>query len=77
MGGIKSYKYHLVIENNNLDYVISEKLMDAYLGLSYPIYYGGKMVDRVFPNNSYLKIDINNFEESKKQNKKSNLWKHL
>lgn len=69
--GIKSYKYHLVIENNNSDYVISEKLMDAYLGLSFPIYYGGKMVDRVFPNNSYLKIDINNYEESK--NKIKNL----
>ena len=62
--GIKKYKYHLVIENNTMDYVLSEKLFDSYLGLSYPIYYGGKKIEEIFPKNSFLKININNFDES-------------
>ena len=64
--GIEKYKYHLVIENNTMDYVLSEKLFDSYLGLSYPIYYGGKKIEEIFPKNSFLKININNFDESLK-----------
>ena len=48
--GFEEYKYHIVIENgqNNL---ISEKLFDSYLGLSYPIYYGAPNVGDYFQLN--------------------------
>ncbi len=64
--GISKYKYHLVIENSNMDYVVSEKLFDSYLGLSFPIYFGGKKSIELLPENSLLQIDIDNFDESKK-----------
>ena len=33
--GIHDYKYHIVLENE-ANYLISEKLFDSYLGLSFP-----------------------------------------
>lgn len=62
--GIKEYKYHIVIENGQKNNLISEKLFDSYLGLSYPIYYGAPNVGEYFPTKSFKSIDINNFQES-------------
>ena len=62
--GIAPYKYHISLENKNMDYVISEKLFDSYLGLSFPFYSGAPNVNDYFPSNSLRKIDINNLDKS-------------
>ena len=62
--GISSYKYHISIENNQKDYLISEKLMDSFLGLSFPFYFGARNASNFFGNNSFSMIDINNLDKS-------------
>ena len=62
--GIAPYKYHISLENKNMDYVISEKFFDSYLGLSFPFYSGAPNVIDYFPNNSFKKIDIHNLDRS-------------
>lgn len=62
--GIAPYKYHIAIENKQKDYLISEKLYDSYLGLSYPFYYGAPNVNKYFPENSYTLIDIKDIKKS-------------
>ena len=61
---ISPYKYHIVIENSVIDDYWSEKLADSYLGWAFPIYYGCMNIDKYFPQESFLRIDINNFENS-------------
>lgn len=39
---IAPYKYHIVLENSSLPFYFSEKLVDAFLGFSYPIYHGDR-----------------------------------
>ena len=62
--GISNYKYHISIENKNKDYLISEKLMDSFLGLSFPFYYGAPNTSDFFPKNSFQYIDINDLNKS-------------
>ena len=62
--GISNYKYHIVIENGNKNNLISEKLLDAYLGFSFPLYFGAPNISKYFHNNSYEIIDINDFKKS-------------
>ena len=57
-------KYHLVLENDSKNNLISEKLFDAFLGESFPIYYGAPNVGDYFLRDSYKSIDINNIDES-------------
>lgn len=62
--GILPYKYTIAIENNAQDDYFSEKIMDAYLGYSIPIYFGAKNIEKYFPPNSFIKIDIYNLQDS-------------
>lgn len=62
--GISNYKYHISIENKNKDYLISEKLMDPFLGLSFPFYYGAANASDFFPKKSFQHIDINDLNKS-------------
>lgn len=52
------YKYHIVLENDHSDYFMTEKISDAYLGWSYPIYFGGKEAYHRFPDGAFTAIDI-------------------
>lgn len=61
---IAPYKYHLVLENSVVPDYWSEKLGDAYLGFSYPIYYGCPNIADYFSTDSLKVIDIDNFEQS-------------
>lgn len=66
LDAINPYKYHLVIENTELEDYWSEKLGDAYLGFSYPIYIGCPNISEYFPEKSYEKIsfgDINSISK--------------
>jgi hypothetical protein len=61
---IAPYKYHITIENTVCRDFWTEKLTDAYLGLSYPIYHGCPNLESYFPSESFSRIDINEFEGS-------------
>ncbi len=52
------YKYHIVIESDHSQHFMSEKLPDAFLGWSYPIYFGGNEPYHRFPEGSFTAIDI-------------------
>ncbi|TET09953.1 MAG: hypothetical protein E3J83_01165 [Candidatus Atribacteria bacterium] len=62
--GILSYKYSIAIENSNFDNYWTEKLSDAFLGFSFPFYYGCPNIYDYFPQNSLRKIDIDDFDGS-------------
>lgn len=55
---IAPYKYHIVIENASIDDYWTEKLADAFLGLSFPIYYGAPNITKYFTPDSLVQIDI-------------------
>jgi hypothetical protein len=59
---ISKYKYHLVLENRIGNNVVSEKLFDSYLGLSFPLYSGAPNIYDFFSTNSLVQIDTNNIE---------------
>ncbi|HOI76290.1 MAG TPA: glycosyltransferase family 10 [Methanofastidiosum sp.] len=63
---IVPYKYHIVIENSSFEDYWTEKLADAFLGESYPIYYGAKNINSYFDKESLATIDINKPEEAVK-----------
>lgn len=59
---IDPYKYHLVIENHSCAHHWTEKLADAYLGYSLPIYFGCTNLGDYFPEESFVWIDIRNYD---------------
>ena len=56
---LDSYKYHIAIENHRCDHWWTEKLSDAFLGLTLPFYYGAPNASEYFPSKSFIEIDIN------------------
>ena len=61
---ISNSKYHIVLENDSKHNLISEKLYDSYLGLSFPIYYGAPNINDYFDKNSLEIININDVNGS-------------
>lgn len=55
---IWNYKYHIALENDHSEYYMSEKLLDGFLGWSYPFYSGSTYADNVFPKGSFARIDM-------------------
>jgi hypothetical protein len=58
------YKYHIAIENHICDHWWTEKLSDPFLGLCLPFYHGAPNAFEYFPPESFISIDINDFEGS-------------
>jgi len=54
------YRYHLTLENGLWPHYWSEKLSDAYLGWSVPLYAGCPNIADYFDRESMLALDINN-----------------
>lgn len=61
---IAPYKYHLVLENSVVPNYWSEKLGDAFLGFSYPVYYGCPNISDYFSKDALSVIDIGDFEQT-------------
>lgn len=59
---IAPYKYHLVLENDVTPDYWTEKLADAFLGFTYPIYYGCPNINDYFSPESLYVIDIDDVE---------------
>lgn len=62
--GIANYKYHIVLENESRNFLISEKIHDAYLGLTFPFYYGGSNINTFFSKDAYKLIDVLDIKKS-------------
>ncbi len=56
--GIAPYKYHIVLENQSRNNIITEKLYDSFLALAYPIYCGAQNVGDYFKSDSLTQIDM-------------------
>lgn len=61
---IADYEYHIVIENCSIPYYWSEKLADAFLGNSFPFYYGCSNVDKYFSKDAFRAIDLHDADEA-------------
>ncbi len=59
------YKYHIAVENHVYDHHLTEKLPDAFLGYCLPFYHGAPNAADYFPKESFIPIDINDYEHSK------------
>ena len=59
------YKYHVCIENASVRNYFTEKLIDSFLCLSFPLYYGCPNIEDYFAPQSYLKTDIVNLEATR------------
>jgi len=55
---IAPYKYHIVLENQSRHNVITEKIGDAFLGYSYPFYWGAPNIFDFFDSRSLTILNI-------------------
>jgi Glycosyltransferase family 10 (fucosyltransferase) C-term len=55
---LDSFRYHIAIENHICPHHWTEKLADAFLGLTLPFYYGCPNAAEYFPADSFVSIDI-------------------
>lgn len=61
---VDPYRYHLAIENHRCAHHWTEKVSDAFLGWSLPIYCGCSNLGEYFPKESFVEIDIDRFEDA-------------
>ncbi len=55
---LRPYRYHVAIENHVGQHHWTEKLADAFLGHTLPLYFGCPNLSDYFPEDSFLRIDI-------------------
>lgn len=61
---IAPYKYHLVFENGQWPHYWSEKLTDAFVGFSMPIYVGCPNIIDYFQSDAIVILDARNLEKA-------------
>lgn len=61
---VDPFRYHIAIENHRCDHHWTEKLSDAFLGWSLPIYHGCTNLKDYFPAESFIEIDIHDFDSA-------------
>jgi hypothetical protein len=59
---LDSYRYHIAIENHRCEHHWTEKVSDAFLGWTLPLYYGCTNLKDYFPQESFIEIDIHDVE---------------
>jgi hypothetical protein len=75
--GLASYKYSLAIENSCSPDYWTEKLADCFLTWTIPFYYGCTNLEKYFPQDSFIRIDIDKPDVAVDQIKsaiKNNEW---
>lgn len=65
------YRYHVAIENHVCRHHWTEKLSDSFLGYCLPFYYGCPNAEDYFPEDSFIRIDIHQVEESAERIRKA------
>lgn len=63
---LDSFRYHIAIENHICPHWWTEKLSDAFLGLTLPFYCGAPNAADYFPEKSFIPIDIRDVDGSLK-----------
>lgn len=58
------YRFHICIENCVVPDLWTEKLADPFLGWSVPVYAGCPNVDRFWPENAIVRLDMDDVEGS-------------
>lgn len=61
---INPYYFSICVENSNIDNYWTEKIADAFLGFSIPVYYGCTNINTYFTENSFISINIKNKKTS-------------
>lgn len=61
---LKDYRYSIVLENQARHNIITEKICDAYLGLTFPFYWGAPNLDDYFDRRGFEPISIHDFKTS-------------
>jgi len=59
------YMFHIAVENHVFNHHLTEKLPDAFLGYTLPFYHGAPNASAYFPKESFIPININNYERSR------------
>jgi hypothetical protein len=62
--GLGQYKYSVAIENAAHPGYFTEKLNDCFLAYTMPFYWGCPDLEKYFPEGSFARIDINDFQAS-------------
>lgn len=62
--GLAPYRFSIVLENHQAPQVLTEKILDAFLCLTVPIYWGDPELGELFPRDSYLRIDVTDLQRS-------------
>jgi hypothetical protein len=55
--GIAPYRYSIAFENARSPHYFSEKIMDCFVGLTLPLYYGSSDIQKYFPAKSVIPIE--------------------
>lgn len=61
---LDAYQYHITAENHVYPHHMTEKLPDAFLGYTVPFYQGCPNASAYFPPESFIHIDMNDFERT-------------
>lgn len=62
--GLAAYRYTLALENKAAPDVLTEKVQDAFLALSFPLYWGAPNIADYFDPDGFRSIDIGNWKAS-------------
>ncbi|MFH1146362.1 MAG: glycosyltransferase family 10 [Pseudomonadota bacterium] len=62
--GLASYRYSLAVENSSSPDYWTEKVADCFLTWTVPFYYGCTNLEQYFPQDSFIRIDIDRPETS-------------
>jgi hypothetical protein len=62
--GLLPYQYSLAIENSSIPDYWTEKIADCFLCWTVPIYYGSTNLEKYFPPESFIRIDIEKPQEA-------------
>jgi GT2 family glycosyltransferase/glycosyltransferase involved in cell wall biosynthesis len=57
--GLINYEYSIAIENSTHKNYFTEKIIDCFLTLTKPIYWGCQNINEYFPSESFTQLDIN------------------
>ena len=74
--GVAPYKYSIAFENFVSPYYFTEKLMDCFVCLTLPFYFGSPQAGKFFPSRSFIIIDPDDPHVAEKITdvSKSDLW---
>ncbi len=82
---LADYRYHVAIENSEVNHYWTEKLADAFLAGCYPIYHGCPNIADYFSPDSFSPVDIHDplkaiavieacIEQNKYESSQSRIW---